>query len=550
MIRLLLQTVAALLLLHTQFAPAHEGEDHGAAPPPLAAPAAGPRMEAATADLELVAVLQEKRLVIYLDRYASNEPITAAQVEIESGQYKALARPAADGTYVADAEWLGRPGAHSLVITVQAPDVSDLVAGTLEVPGPPPAESGRRLGGTALLAAAGGVGLLLLAGAWILRRRRHNAAAAALLAAALLLPLEPPAAGAHEGEVHEQDRKGAPPLPAMAPAGATPARLPDGSVWVSKPAQRLLGIRTAVAQVADIPRAVELFGHVVADPNASGRVQAPQAGRVEPGPRGFPSLGQRVRKGDVLAYLVPLAASIERGNQQAQLAELESALAIATAKAARYEQLEGSIPRKEIEAARAELESLKARREAVAGSLHRREPLAAPVSGVVSAMSAASGQVVEAREVLFDVIDPARLWVEAVAYDMSLSGQIAGARAVSQAGQPVSLTFLGAGYQLREQALPLQFRLDPPLPPISVGEKMKLFVQTKQRVGGVALPQAALTRNASGETVAWVHASAEQFMPRRVKAQALDGARVVVVEGLKGGERVVTEGAALLAQVR
>ena len=45
---------------------------------------------------------------------------------------------------------------------------------------------------------------------------------------------------------------------------------------------------------------------------AGGKVQALVAGRLESGPQGFPSIGQSVRKGDVLAYVVPSSGQIER----------------------------------------------------------------------------------------------------------------------------------------------------------------------------------------------------------------------------------------------
>ncbi|RYY87005.1 MAG: efflux RND transporter periplasmic adaptor subunit, partial [Comamonadaceae bacterium] len=47
-----------------------------------------------------------------------------------------------------------------------------------------------------------------------------------------------------------------------------------------------------------------------------------------------------------------------------------------------------------------------------------------------------------------------------------------------------------------------------------------------------------------------VHTGAETFQPRAVRTMALDGATVSVVDGLKAGDRVVTEGAALVNQVR
>jgi hypothetical protein len=48
----------------------------------------------------------------------------------------------------------------------------------------------------------------------------------------------------------------------------------------------------------------------------------------------------------------------------------------------------------------------------------------------------------------------------------------------------------------------------------------------------------------------WVHTEAERFVARRVRTQPLDATHVAVVDGLHDGERVVTEGASLLSQVR
>jgi hypothetical protein len=84
-----------------------------------------------------------------------------------------------------------------------------------------------------------------------------------------------------------------------------PKRLPDGSVFLPKPAQRQIGVRTLPIEAGELPRAVELAGKVVMDPNAGGKVQAIVAGRVTPGPKGLPLPGQAVRKGEVLAYVTP-----------------------------------------------------------------------------------------------------------------------------------------------------------------------------------------------------------------------------------------------------
>jgi len=275
-----------------------------------------------------------------------------------------------------------------------------------------------------------------------------------------------------------------------------------------------------------------------------------QAGRIEAGPRRLPTLGQKVSKGEVLAYVKPVANAIELGNQRAQLAEITSQHALAEKKVKRLEALEGSVPQKEIDAARAEEASLAEKKAAVGASLFNRETLIAPVSGVISAASAVAGQVVEAREVLFEIVDPQRLMVEALAYDPILVAQIGSASGVLPAGGALPLVFVGGAQQLREQALPLLFRIKPPSPPLAVGQPLKVVAQTKRTIKGVAVPLGAFTRNSSGETVIWVHAGAETFVPRKVRFQALDGANAAVTEGLAADERLVIQGASALAQVR
>ena len=56
----------------------HGGEDHGAPPPPVS-PGVAPRALAATEEFEVVAALEGKQLVVYVDRFASNEPVVKAK---------------------------------------------------------------------------------------------------------------------------------------------------------------------------------------------------------------------------------------------------------------------------------------------------------------------------------------------------------------------------------------------------------------------------------------------------------------------------------------
>ena len=370
-----------------------------------------------------------------------------------------------------------------------------------------------------------------------------------LLAAFGLLGLVAGEVAAHGDEDHGKDSRSAAVAASADSSADAPRRLSDGSLFVPKAVQRQLGLRHVVAEVGGLAATVEFNGKVIADPNAGGRIQATQSGRIEAGPKGLPTLGQKVAKGQLLAYLRPVANSIERGNQQAQLAELEAQLAIAERKRARYEQLEGAVPQSAIEAARLEADALRKRRAAVGASIGAPEPLVAPVSGVIGAANVVVGQVVEAKEILFEVIDPARLAVEALAYDAALAEGIAAASSPLPGGT-LELQFVGGGRQLREQALPLLFRVKSANAPVAVGQPLKVIAQTARTVKGAALPQAALVKVSAGETAVWVRDGAERFVLRKVSVAPLDATRAAAISGINNGERVVTEGAGLLAQVR
>ena len=192
-------------------------------------------------------------------------------------------------------------------------------------------------------------------------------------------------------------------------------------------------------------------------------------------------------------------------------------------------------------------------RSTSSAGLATRDALVAPVSGVIASANAVAGQVVDARELVFEVVDPSRLRIEALAYDPAQSQSVAGAT-LAVGGQRVPLRFLGAARSLRDQALPLQFAGDSSalgaLAHLAIGQPVRVFVQSTDKVDGLQVPAAALLRNPANQTIVWVKESPERFAPRVVTAVPLDGTSVAVTSGLKPGDRVATQGATLINQVR
>ena len=139
-----------------------------------------------------------------------------------------------------------------------------------------------------------------------------------------------------------------------------------------------MGVLTLKASSETVARSLELPGRVIMDPHLGGRVQAMQPGRIEPaGLHGLPAAGSRVKKGEVLAWVVPASGAIERSNQAATLADLKAGLGLAEKRLARLRDLADTVPQKEIDAAETEVLSLKGRIAAVGAGLAGREALVA-----------------------------------------------------------------------------------------------------------------------------------------------------------------------------
>ena len=117
------------------------------------------------------------------------------------------------------------------------------------------------------------------------------------------------------------------------PTPAPPRRRP-GDAGQTGPAQQRL--RARIAALEDAAPAVELPGRVVADPSAGGRVQAPFARHRRARPAGPAAAGQAVKAGEVLAWLRPSVAPMERSARLAEQADVAARLAVARQRAAAW----------------------------------------------------------------------------------------------------------------------------------------------------------------------------------------------------------------------
>lgn len=535
----------AMLVVGAQRPMAHEGHDHDAAPPAIANVL--PRAEAQSTTFELVAVPKGGELDVWLDRFDTNAPVEAASISIETlaGSVEAVEKE--PGLYRAPAPWAAKAGLTNLIFTVMAGNDMDVLSTSLVIPeagmgGKPAAagaasvEIGKVSPWIAVIALIGGAAAPIL-----LRNRRRLWAP--MLGLELIAVFGAASLFAHEG----QDDA----VAAVPAAGDRPGVTADGLIFVPKPSQRILAARTQFSESGAHSRSIELPGRIIPDPNASGIVTAATAGRLSAPQGGFPRLGQRVNKGDILAYAAVPFLAIDRSTMHQMAGDLDQQISIVERRFARQESLikTQAIAQATLDDTRMELDGLRRRRADIDKARREPEPLMAPVDGVIASANAVAGQIADANSVIFQIVDPKRLWVEATAFEPTLLSGGASARTAD--GRSFALDFVGSGLADRNQTVPVDFALrSNDAEYLRLGKFVTVSTATAEARTGIAVPRASVVRRSNGQSVVFEHVRAELFAAREVRAEPLDGDNVLIVAGLDPGKRVVTQAASLIDQVR
>lgn len=551
---------ALFCLLLPNVSLAHEGHVHGdEAPPPQVQTA--PRITAASPMFELVGVVGNGAITVYLDRFDTNAPVVGAVIDVETpdGPVGAVAQ---GDTYRIEAPWAAAPGTYELLFTVVADADIDFLTGTLTIPEPvvivqkvsTTEAAVQRISNVishAVLArlraldvaviAIGGLGFL--GGLMVMALWRRKVLAAGIVTTVLVLVVGTSVAMAETTPTTAGSTSGTPVIRDVA------QRLPDGRVFAPKATQRILAILTMAAVEAEHRRGIEMPGRVIPDPNTSGFVQTAIGGRLLAPQGGFPVIGAQVAAGDVLAYVEPSLSAADLSAIRQSKAELDQEISLEEREVARLAQLlaSGTVSKTQMEGAELTLQGLRNRRASIDTLRMEPEALLAPVSGIVSKANAAPGLIAETNTEVFHIIDPAKLLVEALSFG---GAPVAGAASVMAAnGGAVGLVFAGAGFAEDGQARQVLFNiLDANR--LAVGERVTVIAETAAAQTGIVLPRDAVIRGPNGGDLVYVHVAPELFEPRIVRTEPLDGGRVLVVAGVLSGDRVVTVGAELLNQLR
>ncbi len=322
---------------------------------------------------------------------------------------------------------------------------------------------------------------------------------------------------------------------------------------------------TAEVVTRPIRGVVNATGTLRARPDGEAVLSAIAAGQVQPA-GAFPQLGQSVKKGQVLAWLVPrLGGETDLATLRAAANKAQVERDLADQELARLESLykQEAVPEKRVIAARAAVALAKAERDATrqrlgqyGGEVGGGIALKAPVSGTLADVRVTPGAYAEAGTPLFHIVDRGRLWLELRVPETEaarLAKPTGAAFKVGGDGPGVEITAgkndrlvaVGGVVDAVTRTVPVVFEFNPGELALPIG----MAVQAQVFAGGareaVAIPASSVL-DEGGMSVVFVMTGGESFERRQVRLGAREGDWVEVLDGLTPGSRVVSRGAYLV----
>jgi len=361
-----------------------------------------------------------------------------------------------------------------------------------------------------------------------------------------------------------------------------------GTVKFLMEQQWRIRMKLALVEEQTVARQVTATGRVIPAANHQAIVAPPVGGIILRG--NIPRVGQRVAQGQLVATLQQTATSAEQAQVHAVQAQarIEAArieaergaaagevnatitrLDLARREAERARRLyeQKAFSQRQLEAAEAELKTAQAASEAaqarvkaleaarevaqsdaVVGSVNATYAVRAPIGGMVTRVSKSIGERVAPGEAILEVTNFDTIWVEAPIFERDLAQVKATGKAsfttVAFPGQEFNGTLIDVGEIIEEEkrAAHVIFAVPNRGGVLRVGMQADVRLNASESLKAMMIPREAVLDD-EGKKIVYVLLSGEEFQRREVKLGDEHGGKVAVVEGLKPGERVVTQGA-------
>jgi membrane fusion protein, heavy metal efflux system len=328
---------------------------------------------------------------------------------------------------------------------------------------------------------------------------------------------------------------------------------------------QLIGLKTSVAEETPVVVDLVLNGEVTANQDRTIEVLPQTAGIVR---EVMKNLGDRVAANEPLAII----ESRELAEATAAYLAAQSKLDLAKTQAQRNENLwrqkviaEQDYLTSKQAAAEAEIELRAAEQKlvllgmdpralkehALSDSDRIRVPVLAPFDGTIIEKKIAIGDQVSDQTPLFRLANLEKVWAIASVFEQDMGRVAVGqAATVTLRAYPDRIfegkvTWVSEVLDEKTRTLSARIELDNRDGLLKPGSFARVVIKVPTNEKGVAVPASAIQRQKS-DSIVFVEAGDGRYQRREVKLGAASQDAVDVVDGLKPGESVVTEGSFLL----
>jgi RND family efflux transporter MFP subunit len=337
----------------------------------------------------------------------------------------------------------------------------------------------------------------------------------------------------------------------------------EGDIEFSTDQQTKVDFAVGTVRKRSLKPSVMAQGFVRSARGADVRIRAPFAGRVIEPSEGMPEVGQAVEAGDTVATIVPKVDANALPMLRSNLSQAEARLERQKREVDRLQGLveDDAIPQKRLLDAKSELDVIRSEVQAARQRIGQYQSfdrgggvsirLTSPIAGTIAERPVASGEYVEAGEVVMRTFDERRLRLEARVAEANLPDvdRVEGAwfkrpeDGIVELGRD-DVPYFGTVERIDPVTRTRSFWFGIPddVEGLTAGQYHRVHLWAGESRETVAVPATALLEQKGVWTV-YVAAGAESFARRNVETGIRDGGYVEITQGLQPGDKVVTRGA-------
>lgn len=319
--------------------------------------------------------------------------------------------------------------------------------------------------------------------------------------------------------------------------GDKPLESRDGLISLHGDSVNVLGVTTVPVRRIELTRALRFSGILEDDENFHRVIAAFYDGRIEQ--VNVQHVGQHVEKGEPLASLYsPELLYVVRELQNAMRGKNDTVARNSAQRLIQY-----GLTSEQVAAIAKQPDTV------------YTVDLLAPISGTVLTKKAYKGQYIKTGEPLFEMGDLARLWFHAEVYERDLAdirlGQKAILRTPTVPGREFEgvVTFVDPNFDARTRSTKVRIEVDNP-PAEEEGRGLRRLLPHRAYAEASILadagetlvaPRSAVLRDGRREVI-YLDSGEGKYEQRSVKTGRVGDEGIEILEGLKEGDKVVTQG--------